>query len=95
MNLEEYLNQETPRLQRVGSVVLKEDEVKLTRVGIHGYVVHIPKVLERFSKNGTTGNYYLKSPPYPGGKETQLWVMDKDGNPSVRSVFSIGFNPFV
>lgn len=96
MNLEEYLNQDNPRPQSPGSVILQEEEVKVTLVGIegkHGCVIHVPKIRERFGASGARGDYFLKKPPYAGWNDRQLWTVDQDGNPSARSVFALGFDP--
>lgn len=99
MNLEAYLNQDNPRPQSPGSVILKEDEVRVVPVGGEGmktrigWAIHIPRIRERFGEQGAKGDYFLKKPPYAGWNDRQLWTIDEDGNPRARSVFALGFDP--
>ena len=99
MSLEEYLNQEFPRPHPRGTVVLKEEEVVIRRVGGEGWVgrvgwaVHIPKIRERYDRVGAKGDYFVKEEKYPSLNDWLLWTVDEDGNPMTRSVFSLGFKP--
>jgi hypothetical protein len=93
MNLQEYLNQTSPRPQRIGSVLLEEEEVRLTEIGSIGMVVHVPAISKKYGHNGASGNYFMKKIPYRGWGDRQLWTTDEDGNPSARSVFALKFDP--
>jgi hypothetical protein len=93
MNLNDYINQENPTFQKVGSVSLTKDEVKVFKVGNWGVQVRVPRIDERFSQVGTNGLYFVKKLPSGDWGDRILWAVDDKGIPFKKSVFSLNFDP--
>lgn len=84
MTLTEYINQENPKRQPVGSVEVKEEECfSIIDLG------HCKNVVLKI--NGKYYAYYLETKKGFMGLDPSpiLWSMDEDGNKDRRSVFAI------
>jgi len=82
MKFEEYISQEQPVRQAVGSVNVSE-----IFITFHKPVIRIHSQLYLMAVSIGNWSYVIKS------NDDTLWTMDEDGNPKARSVFSHKINP--